>query len=447
MGGLGALLITLSGLSPSIGVFIVGSDVMHQAGSATLLCFVAAAILGVAIANVYAELSAAFPETGGEYTIVGRALGPVWGFAMLGLNLLSFSIGPAMTGLGVATYLRVLGPTLPAAPIAMIAVALCTGLAILNVRINAWVTGLFLSVELISLGVVAWLGLHHPQRSVVAVVAHPVLLAHGQLAPVSLAGLGIGAAAAIYAFDGYGSVVYLGEELQEAPRRIARVVFWALGLAVVWQVAPLLAVLIGAPHLQTLFAAESPISAFIAEVGGPALARAMSLGVAIALFNAMIALSLMGGRQLYSSGRDRAWERLSGALASLHPRFNSPWIATLSLGAVSLLWCLVKLNVLVVLIGDGTAAIYICMCLAALRGRRFGLTAQAPYRMPLFPLLPSLALAALIGVGVADLFDADGRKGVAASAVVVALSALYYRFVLKPRGAWGHRGPQAQDEA
>jgi amino acid transporter len=444
MGGLGALLITLSGLSPSIGVFIVGSDVMHQAGSSTLLCFVAAAVLGVAIANVYAELSAAFPETGGEYTIVGHALGPAWGFAMLGLNLLTFSIAPAMTGLGVATYLQVVVPGLPAVPIALFAVALCMGVAILNVKVNAWITGLFLSVELVSLAVVAWLGLAHPQRDVVVLLARPVLLAHGRLMSVSLAGLGIGAAAAIYAFDGYGSVVYLGEELQDAPKRIARVVFWALGLAVVWQLTPILAVLVGAPSLQALFAAESPVSAFIAQAGGPVLAKIMSLGVALALFNAMIASALMGGRQLYSSGRDRAWGRLSGALAQLHPRFNSPWVATLAVGVASLLLCLVKLNVLVILIGDGTAAIYICMCLAVLQGRRSGVTAHAAYRMPLFPLLPWLALAALVAVGLADLFDADGRKGVAASVVVAALSALYYRFVLKPAGTWAHRGPQVQ---
>ena len=442
MGGFGALLITLSGLSPSIGVFIVGSDVMHQAGSSTLLCFAAAALLGVAIANVYAELSAAFPETGGEYTIVGRALGPAWGFAMLGLNLLTFAIAPAMTGLGVATYLQVVTPGLPAVPTAMIAVALCMGTAVLNVKVNAWVTGAFLSVELISLAVVAWLGFCHPQAGALARIAHPVLLAHGQLVPVSLAGLGIGAAAAIYAFDGYGSVVYLGEEIKDAPKRIARVVFWALGLAVVWQLTPLLAVLIGAPNLQSLFAAESPVPAFIAAAGGPTLAKVMSLGVALALFNAMIASALMGGRQLYSSGRDRAWGRLSPSFARLHPRFNSPWIATLTVGGVSLLLCLVKLNVLVILIGDGTAGLYICMSLAALAGRRSGLTARAAYRMPLFPLLPWLALAGLLAVGVADLFDADGRKGVAASVIVVVLSALYYRFVLKPRGAWAHRGPQ-----
>jgi amino acid transporter len=133
---------------------------------------------------------------------------------------------------------------------------------------------------------------------------------------------------------------------------------------------------------------------------------------------------------------------LSAGFARLHPHFNSPWIATLTVGAVSLVLCLVKLNVLVILIGDGTAGLYICMCLAALAGRRSGVTAHAAYRMPLFPLLPWLALAALLAVGLADLLDADGRKGVAASAVVVALSALYYRFVLKPRGAWAHRGPQ-----
>ena len=46
MGGVGALMITLSGLSPTIGVFVVGADVIHQAGTGTFLCFLAAALLG-----------------------------------------------------------------------------------------------------------------------------------------------------------------------------------------------------------------------------------------------------------------------------------------------------------------------------------------------------------------------------------------------------------------
>ena len=167
----------------------------------------------------------------------------------------------------------------------------------------------------------------------------------------------------------------------------------------------------------------------------------MSAGVALALFNAMIASTLMGGRQLYSSGRDRAWpRRLSNALAQLHPGFNSPWIATLVLGATSLLWCLVKLQLLVVLIGDGTAAIYACMCLASLRSRRRGGTLP-PYRMALFPLSPVIGLIALAGVGLADLFDANGRVGLLSSVMVVIVSAGYYGLVAGPSGWWAHRGP------
>src|SRR3569623_2114329 len=119
MGGLGALFITLSGLSPSIGVFVVASDVIHAAGTAAVLCFAAAGLLGLAIGGVYAELASAWPETGGEYTIVGRILGPSAGFAMLGLNLYTFSMGPAITALGVVDYLHVVLPGLPTVPTAM----------------------------------------------------------------------------------------------------------------------------------------------------------------------------------------------------------------------------------------------------------------------------------------------------------------------------------------
>jgi amino acid transporter len=395
------------------------------------------------VANVYAELAAAFPETGGEYTIVGRILGPSWGLAMLGLNLLTFSIGPAITGLGVAGYLGAVLPGLPAVPTAMALVALCMAVSILNVRLNAVVTGLFLAVELASLALVAWLGFAHPHREIGEALRPVVLGAAGRLEPVSVASLGLGVAAAIYAFDGYGAVVYLGEELHEAPRKIAKVVFWALGLGALFMLTPILGALIGAPSLAGLFGAEQPLPALAATLGGPQLSRILSLAVAVALFNAMIASALMGGRHLYSSGRDGVWPKgMSQALARLHPRFNSPWIATLTIGVTSLLWCLVRLDLLLILIGDGTAAIYLCMSLAALKGRS-GEAAHTPYRMPLFPWIPVLALIGLFALWAAHLLDADGRKGLLVSGVVAAAAAAYYQLALKRGGRWAHRGPGA----
>ncbi len=49
---------------------------------------------------------------------------------------------------------------------------------------------------------------------------------------------------------------------------------------------------------------NSPLAAFIGAAGGPWLAKAVSLGVAFAIVNAMIAIALINARQLYASARD-----------------------------------------------------------------------------------------------------------------------------------------------
>jgi hypothetical protein len=47
-------------------------------------------------------------------------------------------------------------------------------------------------------------------------------------------------------------------------------------------------------------------------------------------------------------------------------------------------------------------------------------------------------------VGVADLFDADARKGLMATAATIILSVGYYRLALHGRGAWSHKGPAGE---
>jgi len=440
MHGLGALLITVSGLSPSIGVFIVGSDTIRHAGTSVFLCFAAAALLGLAMALVYGELASAFPDTGGEYTILSRTLGPVWGTSALGLNLLGFVLAQPLSGLGVATYLSALAPGLPAIPTAVVLVAVCTLLSVLNIRINALVTGAFLAVELLALGAVAVMGLAHPHRSVAAAVLHPLMLsAHGGVAPVGLALAGASTAGAIYAFNGYGQAVFFGEEMHDAPRRIAGVIILSLAIAAVTELAPLLGVLVGAPDLHALLAANDPIPAFVAAVAGAVPAKLLSAGVALAIFNAMIAVALSAGRQLYSTGRDGLWPQAANrAFAAIHPRFGSPWIASLIMGAAGLLGCFIDPKVLVLILGNGNVALYAALCFATLVGRRSGATHHAGYRMPLFPLAPVLALVALAAVVWFDLHDEAGLQGLAATVATVAAAALYAAFVLRRNSSWIH---------
>lgn len=444
MGGFGALMITLSGLSPTIGVFVVGADVIRQAGTGAALCFAAAALLGVAMALVYGELVSAFPETGAEYTIITRTIGPALGFAALGLNLVNFTVAQALSGLGVADYVGDVLPGIPPRAIALGLVAAVTVLAVLNVRFNARLTGIFLGLEVASLAALSWLGFSHPHRALAEVMLHPVTVTGGgRLATASLAVMGVAASAAVYAFDGYGGVCSLGEEVREAPRKVAAVVFWSLGLAIVFQMAPMLAVAIGAPDVRAIVASDHPLPDFIRATGGPVMARAMSVAVAIAIFNAMLALSLMAARQLYATGRDGLWPAsLNHAFTRLHPSFRSPWIAALTMGAVSLSWCFAPLDFLVTVIATVTVATYVGLCVAVIAGRRTGATRRGVYRMPLFPLAPLLGLTALGGVIWVSWADPrEGRPGLVATALVIAAALLVYGALKATGSRWADRGP------
>jgi amino acid transporter len=444
---LGALLITVSGITPAASIFVMGQDVIRQAGTGALWSFLAAAALGLATAYVYAELSSAFPLTGGEYSMIGRTLGPVWGLMALGINLMGGGLGQAVTALGLAEYLGVIAPNIPALPTAFAVTAAVTGLSILHVRTNAWITGVFLAVEIGALALLAGLGWLHPHRELTTLLLHPVMVdAAGAPRPASFALIGTATAGAVYAFNGYGGAVFFGEEMFEARTRLAWVVFVSLAIAAVAELGPITGFLVGAGDLKAILSAAEPLPAFMRAAGGPMLNKAVSLGVAFAIVNAMIAIALINARQLYASARDGVWPRAwNRAFGAVHPRFGSPWIAALVMGAATAACCLLDLHLLVMLTANGLVLVYAGVSVAAVAGRLNGTTAGGHYRMPLFPLAPALALVALAAVIWADLADAEtGRPSLLANLAVMALFAAYYALYLRRRGGWALRGADGE---
>ena len=433
------LFVTLAGLSPSIGVFVVGSDVIRTVGSGAVICFVAAVILGIAMASIYAELGSAIPSAGGEYTIAGRLLGADAGFAMLSINLFGLCLAMSLSSLGVADYLQAAVPGLPLMPTALTLVVVVTGLAVLSIRANASVTGLLLGCEMAALATVAWLGLAHVQPGAVARLWHPMTAAPaGGLHAVPLALLGVGAAGGLYAFNGYGSVIFFGEELRDARRNVAAIVYGSLAIAAVTELVPMIGIVVGAPDLARLAGARAPIAQFVGQAGGTVTARVMSLAVAAAIFNTMIAIMLSAGRQLYAAARDNAWGHAGWRLAALHPRFGSPHIATAVMGSAALACCFLPASVIVTILANGNVATYATLSVAAIAGRRGGLTACTVARAPFFPLGPLFVLAALAGVIWADLLDpSTGLPGLLAMLAMVGLGVAARRLVA--RGTWPGR--------
>jgi amino acid transporter len=260
---------------------------------------------------------------------------------------------------------------------------------------------------------------------------------------VGLGGLAAGVVVGLFAYDGYGSAIYLAEEVRDVRTRLVRAVLWALAVTTVAEMAALAAVLVGAPDLMGLLAAgDGMIADFATHAGGADLSRLIGGGVALAILNAVIALVLMTGRQLYATGRDGVWPAAAGRLmTAVHPRFGSPWLATLVAGALSAGLCLLPMRLLLTLSGSGVTLIYAALSVACLlngRGR-----ASAPgWRLPLWPAPPLLALGLLVVFAASSLKDA--ALSFAVSLACAGASAAYYVLVLKPRGGWRLRGPSVE---
>jgi len=443
---LGALILTLSAATPASSVFVIVPDVLSQAGTGALIAMGLAALIAICVAQVYAELGSAFPLAGGEYAMVGRTLGPWAGFAVLGLNLANSLLATGVLALGVSPYLASAGLAVPQVPLALTVVLGATLLSVLNIRTNALITGLFVAVELASLAVLAVLGLAHPERSLPAVLAHPQVFTGAAPTAATPAMIGLAVAVAIFAYDGYGSAVYFGEELHQARKGIGRAIVWALAITVAAEVIPLAAAILGAPDLKALLGSDSGLADFIGGRGGPVLKQVISLGIALAIINAVIAMVLLTARQLFATGRDEAWPGpANAALIRIHPRLRSPWVATLAAGALAAGLCFVDLKLLLIATGTGTAVIYGVLCVAALAGRRTGVTDHGHHRMPLFPWVPIATLIALVGVLYADWLDpAEGRPGLFIAIGVAVAFAAYYALAVRGRGRWTLREPGDQ---
>lgn len=443
LGPVAVALLTLSVLSPAASVFITGADVVHQAGTGAALAFIVGGLLTLIFTFAQAELGSAFPFAGGDYATIGHALGPRWGFVQFGLDLLSTPVFLALTASGIALYLHGVAPALPQTLVAIGALALATALGVLNVRTNAIITGIFLAIELAALALITVLGLSSPARGIEDVLTAPVHFTGGVAAPLTFGIAAVAVSAASWAVSGSGQAVYFAEELRD-PVRVGRLVIRVTLIAIATMVLPVLALAVGARDPAT-FGADSPFAALIAQHASPLLATLIGLGIAAAIFNAVMAGVICYGRWLWSSGRDAIWAApVNRALVVVHPRYGSPWVATLVVGATAMGFTLLGLPMLVLLSAANGIANWALLNTAAWAGRRRGLTGQGDaYRAPLFPLPNIISLAATAVLAVMTWQDADaGRIGELIVAATIASALLYHRFVLARRpGGWALTAP------
>ncbi|PQV44936.1 APC family permease [Paraburkholderia sp. BL21I4N1] len=395
------VMITVSGVTPASSIFVIAPFAIQQAGSGAVLSFLLGGVLALAFALCYAELSAAHRSAGGEYVMAKRVFGALPGYLTF-IAVLAVSVFiPAVLASGAAPYLNnAFGTRFSNQSVALAIVVLSYVLGILNIKTNAWITGAFLTVEVLVLLLIAYLGFSEPHRAFSALV-HPEVASKGTLISATAAAIIPAVGTAIFCYNGFGAAVFLAEDLEGGNRNVAKAVICSLLVILVVELVPLTAIVLGAPSLIDMSESADPIGYVVRELSNPTVMRVVSAGIFLSVFNAIIAIVIQVGRLLYSSGRHALWVRsCNRAFTHIHARFDSPWLATLTLAVPSTLLLFVSsLDDLTAFTVDLLLVIYMVIALAALASRIVRRDVEHHYRMPLWPLPPLPPLVALGGAG------------------------------------------------
>ncbi|QIY96026.1 APC family permease [Streptomyces sp. S1D4-11] len=425
IGIVGGTLLTLSCVTPASTLFVVVPDLFSSLGTATALTIAIGSLLCIAVAFCYSELGTLIPSAGGEYAMVSTMAGRLAGWLVFVLSLLVVMIVPPVIAMGTADYLAPivhLNPSMAGAGVMLLA----TLAGLLDLRANAWITGVFLVLEVIAAAVVAVLGFTHSRRGVGSLTSMQVAGSGGHTDTVTAMLVVSGLAIALFITQGFSTAVYLSEELEDPRRNVARTVLATLAISTVIILVPVVAITMGASDLSTLTGGD--ISSMVTAWSNSAVGTFVSLCVALAIINAGIVMVIQNSRVLFASARDKAWpEPVNQGLSRLG-RFGSPWVATLVVGVPGALLCFVNLDTLYGVTGVSVTAMYLLVAVAALLARRGQHRHTPAWRMPLWPAMPVLLIAVL-----AYILSQQEMTYLLWTGGITAVATLYWAFYLRPR--------------
>jgi len=425
IGVVGGTLLTISCVTPASTLFVVVPDLFSTLGTATALTIAVGSLLCIAVAFCYSELGTLIPSAGGEYAMVSTLAGRLAGWLVFVLSLLVVMIVPPVIAMGTADYLAPvvhLNPSMAGAGVMLLA----TLAGLLDLRANAWITGVFLVLEVVAAAVVAVLGFAHSERGAGSLVSMEVAGQGGHTDTVTAMLVVSGLAIALFVTQGFSTAVYLSEELENPRRNVARTVLATLAISAVIILVPVIAITLGASDLAELTGGD--ISGMVAAWSNSAVGTFVSLCVALAIINAGIVMVIQNSRVLFASARDKAWPEPVNNVLSRLGRFGSPWVATLLVGVPGAGLCFVDLDTLYGITGVSVTGMYLLVAVAALLTRR-GSHGHAPaWRMPLWPALPVLLIAVL-----AYVLTQQETSHLLWTGGITAVATLYWALYLRPR--------------
>lgn len=387
-------------------------EIAGRLGAAAPLAYIACAIVMGLIVLCIAEAGSRVSITGGPYAYVEVTFGRYVGFLVgVMLWLLGCTAMPAVAGVFADTVARLVPGVGTPVGRALFLAAVFGAVALINVR------GVRQGTRLNAVLTVAKLA------PLLLLLVAGLFVVNGEyLRPThtpTAADLSRASVFLIFAFAGVESALVPSGEVRDPARTVPRAVFLAMGLVTLLYIG--LQVVAQGVLGPQLVGDPTPLASAAGRVFGPWGALLLSIGFVISAFGYLSGMTLAVPRALFAFARDGILPR---QLASVHPRFHTPWIAIIAQSALAWLLAVTSgFEQLAIIANVSAALVYLGCAAAAWKLRRMNVRQAdgVPFRIPGGASAPVLAAVAIVFL-LSSVTVAEWKVLVA---VIVAASVLY----------------------
>jgi len=344
-------------------------------------------ILYITFTFSYTELACAIPKAGGAFDYARRALGKDVGFVVGMAQNIEFIFAPPAIAFGIGAYFNIYFPDLPIIVIAILAYIIFLSLNVYGVKVAATFELGVTLVAVVAVVLFSGFSFSHFDFNHLKQNALP----HGW--PGALAAVPF----AIWFFLGIEGVANLAEEAINPKRTILLGFGSAIATLVILCMTTFTSSIGVAGWEAIVFkadstASDSPLPLALGHIVGTGTLP-YQLFVAVGLFGLIASfhgLMLAAGRSTFEFGRVGY---APAFLGKVHPRFQTPanaLLVNMFLGIIALLTG--KTSEIITISVFGALTLYIISMVAMLKLRKKEPDLPRPFRVPLYPFFPLVAL-------------------------------------------------------
>jgi APA family basic amino acid/polyamine antiporter len=306
------------GLILGAGIYAILGEAAGVTGGSVVVSFLVAAVVAAFTGLSYAELASIYPQAEGDYIYVRRAFDRevLSDLTAVG-RLFMGSISTAAVALAFAGYLSAF-VDVPAVPVALALVALAAFVNFWGIALSTRLNVVFTAIEVAGLLIIVWVGSGSWGEANVLQAVDGV---SGVVQAVFLV---------FFAYLGFGSIVNLSEETEDAAVTIPRAIVLSIGITTV------LYVLVGLSSVAlvdwaVLGASASPLSVVARAGWGPLGETVLAVIALFSTANTVLILQISTSRLLYGVSKAE-YNVLPPLFSRVHATRQSPHYAVALVG-------------------------------------------------------------------------------------------------------------------